>query len=156
MRNLIVLRELKSILFTVFVVLVSFSVFGQEESNGCGGVLQHVYFNKGEFKLDDFDKKYLDTVAMFLNENKEVIFVMSGCTDSKGDSIYNLKLSKKRAKSVANYLHQKGVKKSRLELKWYGETRLLNLCSDTIECSEEMHQLNRRVEFVFVSPENPF
>ena len=58
------------------------------------------------------------------------------------------KLSKKRAKSVANYLHQIGIKKSRLELKWYGETKLLN------QCSEEMHQLNRRVEFEIVFPED--
>lgn len=140
-------------LFLIIGLVFSFSVFGQEKSIGCGGGLQHVYFNKGEFELDDFDKKYLDTVALFLRENKEVTLKLIGHSDSKGDSKYNYKLSKKRAKSVANYLHQIGIKKSRLELKWYGETKLLNHCSDTIECSEEMHKLNRRVEFEIVFPE---
>lgn len=140
-------------LFLIIGLVLSFSVFGQEKSIGCGGGLQNVYFNKGEFELDDFDKKYLDTAAMFLNENKEVIFVISGYTDSTGDSKYNYKLSKKRAKSVANYLRQKGIKKHRLKLKWYGETRLTRKCYLSIEFSEEMHQLNRRVEFEVVYPE---
>jgi peptidoglycan-associated lipoprotein len=29
----------------------------------------------------------------------------------------------------------------------YGETMLLNKCSNGVPCSEEAHQLNRRTEF---------
>jgi outer membrane protein OmpA-like peptidoglycan-associated protein len=116
--------------------------------------IPYVYFKKGSYELDPVYHSFLDTMAMFLNENSKIITHIIGYSDSRGDLNYNFKLSKKRAKSVANYLRQKGIKKSRLELKWYGETRLLNLCSDTIECSEEMHQINRRVEFIFVFPED--
>ena len=140
-------------LYLIIGLIFSFSVFGQEKSIGCGGGLQHVYFNKGEFELDDFDKKYLDTVAMFLRENKEVTLKLIGHSDSKGDSKYNYKLSKKRAKSVANYLNQIEIKKKRLKLSYYGESNLLNLCSEGVECTEELHQVNRRVELVYVFQE---
>lgn len=128
-------------------------VFGQDKGIGCSSQLMELYFNKGEFELDDFGKKYLDTVAIFLKENQNVIFVISGYADSKGDSNYNLKLSKKRAKSVAYYLRQSGVKKRRLKVKWYGETRLTRKCRYSVEFSEEINRLNRRVEFELIFPE---
>ncbi len=153
---------MKGVILIIGLVL-SFSVFGREENRSIeiskspqplSIHIPYVYFKKGSYELDHIYHSFLDTMVMFLNENPKIITHIIGHTDCKGDEIYNLKLSKKRAKSVAKYLRQKGIKKSRLELKWYGETRLLNLCSDTIECSEEMHQLNRRVEFVFIFPED--
>jgi OOP family OmpA-OmpF porin len=50
-------------------------------------------------------------MTMFQNENPKIITHIIGRSDSSGDVNYNLKLSKKRAKSVANYLRQKGIKK---------------------------------------------
>jgi outer membrane protein OmpA-like peptidoglycan-associated protein len=49
-------------------------------------------------------------------------------------------------------LVSKGIKKDRLIIKNYGETKLLNQCSDGVECSEELHQVNRRTEFVLLFP----
>jgi hypothetical protein len=34
----------------------------------------------------------------------------------------------------------------------FGETQLLNQCKDGVECSEELHEVNRRTEFVLVFP----
>jgi len=59
----------------------------------------------------------------------------------------NLNLSKRRAKSVKQYLIKKGISKDRITAKGYGESNLVNNCVDLTPCSEEEHQLNRRTEF---------
>ena len=40
-----------------------------------------------------------------------------------------------------------GIEASRIRAKGYGETALVNKCADGVECSEEEHQANRRIEF---------
>jgi outer membrane protein OmpA-like peptidoglycan-associated protein len=49
-----------------------------------------------------------------------------------------------------NYLVSKGIEKSRLTAKGYGESRLVNGCADNVPCSEEEHQANRRTEFTIL------
>ncbi|WP_197063249.1 hypothetical protein, partial [Capnocytophaga canis] len=43
-----------------------------------------------------------------------------------------------------------GIDKSRITGKGYGETQLVNGCSDGVSCSEEEHQANRRSEFIII------
>ncbi len=43
-----------------------------------------------------------------------------------------------------SYLTQKGIAKDRMVPVGYGETKLVNDCSDDVDCSEEEHQQNRR------------
>jgi outer membrane protein OmpA-like peptidoglycan-associated protein/tetratricopeptide (TPR) repeat protein len=69
-------------------------------------------------------------------------------TDSRGSSKYNEALSDRRAKSTINWLIKNVVDKSRLTAKGFGEYKLINKCTDGIECTEEEHQLNRRSEFI--------
>ena len=116
--------------------------------------LPNIYFKKGESKIDSNHQIFLDTLVLFLNENPSVTLNILGFTDSKGDFRYNLDLSKQRAKNVFKYLNQKGIKKRRVKLFWYGESILKNLCKDDVDCSEEMHQLNRRVEFQVIFPKD--
>jgi outer membrane protein OmpA-like peptidoglycan-associated protein len=42
---------------------------------------------------------------------------------------------------------------SRITSKGYGETNPVNECVDGVKCSEDLHALNRRTEFVIVNPE---
>ncbi|WP_456341880.1 OmpA family protein [Thermovibrio sp.] len=49
--------------------------------------------------------------------------MVEGHTDNTGSAEYNLKLSKKRAQAVANYLIAKGVPADRIEVVGYGESR---------------------------------
>ena len=71
-------------------------------------------------------------------------------TDSRQTESYNMRLSNFRAKSTMNYMIKNGVDKSRLTAKGYGETELLNECTDGVPCSREQHQLNRRSEFIVI------
>ena len=43
-----------------------------------------------------------------------------------------------------------GIASSRLTGRGYGESELINNCSNGVDCSEEDHQLNRRSEFIIV------
>ncbi|MET3022511.1 OmpA family protein, partial [Flavobacterium hydatis] len=57
-------------------------------------------------------------------------------------------LSDRRAKSTIKWLIQNGVAPNRLTGKGYGETQLVNGCSDGVKCTEAEHQMNRRSEFI--------
>jgi outer membrane protein OmpA-like peptidoglycan-associated protein len=74
-------------------------------------------------------------------------------TDSRAPDLYNMKLSERRAKSSRDWIIDKGIDASRITGKGYGETQLVNKCSNGVKCSEPDHQLNRRTEFVIVNPE---
>jgi len=72
-------------------------------------------------------------------------------TDSRGSDKYNLALSERRAKSTVRWIVSKGIKKNRITGKGYGETQLVNDCTNDVPCTEEQHQQNRRSEFIIIS-----
>ena len=75
-----------------------------------------------------------------------VIHVFNGANDA-----YNMRLSQRRNVSTLQYIiEQGGISANRLIGRGYGETLLINTCGNDIECSEEMHQANRRSEFVII------
>jgi outer membrane protein OmpA-like peptidoglycan-associated protein len=50
-----------------------------------------------------------------------------------------------------NYLVKKGIPKENFIAKGYGEEKLVNNCTDAVECTEEQHQENRRTEIKVLS-----
>lgn len=68
-------------------------------------------------------------------------------TDSRGSAASNKALSERRAQAVTNYLISKGINASRIVSNGYGESRLLNRCSDGVSCTEMEHRANRRTQF---------
>ena len=59
----------------------------------------------------------------------------------------NKELSTRRAKAVVNYLASKGISRNRMMASGYGESMLVNKCTDGVICTENEHQRNRRTEF---------
>jgi len=53
------------------------------------------------------------------------------------------------------YLVRQGISASRLIPKGYGESTLLNQCSDGVDCSELDHQYNRRTEIIVQALADP-
>ena len=104
----------------------------------------------------DFDKSNIRTEAALdlekildvLNQYPTMKLDIRSHTDSRGSAKYNESLSDRRAKSTIKWLIQNGIKSNRLTAKGYGESQLVNKCSDGVECTEEEHQLNRRSEFI--------
>ena len=114
--------------------------------------LDNILYEFNRFDLTKESKNELDTLAAFLKENKNVTVEVSSHTDCRGSSQYNQKLSQQRGQSCANYLVTKGVKRDVLIVKNYGESKPLNHCIDGVECSEELHSVNRRTEFQLIFP----
>ena len=109
--------------------------------------LKNVFFETAKFDLKPQSKAELNKVVAFLNKYNSVKIEVGSHTDSRQSDIFNIKLSKNRAIATSNYIVSKGIDKSRLILKGYGESKLVNPCSDAVKCSEEEHQMNRRSEF---------
>ncbi|SNR71510.1 WD40-like Beta Propeller Repeat [Maribacter sedimenticola] len=105
----------------------------------------------------DYDKSNITARAEI--ELKKVLFAMQqfpdirikieSHTDSRGSDSYNLRLSDDRAKSTRKYLIAQGIAQYRiLSATGYGETMLINECSNGVKCSEQEHLVNRRSDFI--------
>jgi len=109
--------------------------------------------------LYDYDKcdikpraaEELNRLIKLMNDYPDMIIELSSHTDSRGSDAYNQKLSQCRADAAVAYILGKGILKSRIIAVGYGETRLLNGCSNGVICTEAQHQENRRTEFKIVS-----
>ena len=107
-------------------------------------------FDKHNIRFDASEE--LDKVIDVMNQYPEMKIFATSHTDSKGPSWYNMRLSKRRAKSTIAYILSKGIDESRITSQGLGESQLANDCSDDKECSDEEHQLNRRTNFKVVNP----
>lgn len=113
--------------------------------------LPAIYFQFDDIQLDQRSDEVLDKLILILSENPHVDIKLAGHTDSKGEAIYNLQLSGKRVESVKKYLVQRGVESRRISGLGFGESQLVNHCSDNVECTEEQHAENRRIEVQFLT-----
>jgi len=110
-----------------------------------------IYFDFDQYYITPQAAAELDKVVFVMQSFPDVVIKIESHTDSRGEDDYNLRLSDDRAKSTCSYIVSKGIDPKRIEsVKGYGETRLLNNCSNGVECTEEAHQLNRRSDFIIV------
>ena len=128
--------------------------------------LDNIEYDFDKSTLREASKTELDRLVVILNEQKDIKVEISSHTDAKRNvemakrafkqrgqtytkeahdkmsKNYNNRLSQRRANSVTNYLIKKGVAKTRLVAKGYGEEKPI-ATNDT----EEGRQKNRRTEF---------
>jgi outer membrane protein OmpA-like peptidoglycan-associated protein len=112
--------------------------------------LRHIYFDLDKSYIRKDAKVELEKIVEVLTQNPSIKIEIGSHTDSRQSKQYNQALSQRRAKSTLEYLVKRGIAKSRLTAKGYGETQLVNQCADGVKCSEAEHQLNRRSTFVIV------
>jgi outer membrane protein OmpA-like peptidoglycan-associated protein len=91
--------------------------------------------------LSDSYKDDLTAAAGVFKKYDDTNILIEGHTDDTGSDDYNMQLSEKRARAVADYLVSQGVDRNRLEIKWYGESQ-----PKYPNDSEENRSKNRRVE----------
>jgi outer membrane protein OmpA-like peptidoglycan-associated protein/tetratricopeptide (TPR) repeat protein len=106
--------------------------------------IEHINYAYDSDKITPDAAFILDKVVSMLKQYTDLEVRIESHTDSKGSDEYNLKLSKLRAASAFNYLVGKGVNSLKIEYSGFGETQLLNHCSNGVECSEDEHAINRR------------
>lgn len=130
------------------VVIGETKIIGKDDIGGW--TFDPIYYDLDKDNIRYDASLVLDKLADFLQQNPTLIIELGSHTDSRGKDAYNQDLSTRRAASAVRYLIQKGVSDSRLQSRGYGETRLVNGCSNGINCNEYEHQMNRRTEIKVV------
>ena len=115
---------------------------------GCKLNLQPIYFDFDKSNIRPDAEIELAKILAAMREYPELIIHIESHTDSRGSDSYNLALSERRAQSTLKWLVGKGIDANRLTAKGYGETQLVNECSNGVPCTAEEHQLNRRSMFI--------
>jgi outer membrane protein OmpA-like peptidoglycan-associated protein/tetratricopeptide (TPR) repeat protein len=105
-------------------------------------VLNNIFFDFDRFELKAESRIELEKLTEFLTQNPSLKIEISGHTDNQGNANYNKNLSNNRAKSVVDFLVDKGIEKDRLSFKGYGAEQPL-----ADNSTEEGRAKNRRTEF---------
>ncbi|MEM1119610.1 MAG: OmpA family protein [Bacteroidota bacterium] len=85
--------------------------------------LNALSFKMNDATLNPSNHDRLDEVYEFLKAHEEVVIEIGGHTSGLCDDVFCNKLSKDRAKSVADYLNGKGIPMRQLSYKGYGKTK---------------------------------
>lgn len=123
-------------------------------ANGCyldgprGVALEGVFFANDSDQLSIPAQQILRKVAEVIKQSSASLIEVGGYTDDAGDAEYNLRLSAVRAAAVRDYLYGLGVKKSRLQVRGYGEAS-----PRADNASSEGRAMNRRVELKILDSE---
>jgi outer membrane protein OmpA-like peptidoglycan-associated protein len=105
----------------------------------------HVTFSVNRTDLNPQFFEVLNSVALVLKEYEKTAIEIAGHTDSSGSDIYNLRLSERRADSVAAYLAGQEIPRLRMQTIGFGEARPV-----ASNQSQDGKQLNRRVELTLM------
>ncbi len=104
-------------------------------------VLENVNFEFNSYSVLNSSEVILNILLKYLNNNPAMRISIEGHTDDIGNDDYNLELSVNRARSVYNWLINKGIDSNRLSFTGFGKSH--PLYNDT----EDIYRaLNRRVE----------
>lgn len=105
-------------------------------------------FKINSSEISEAYKTDLTGAAEVFAKYPDTNLTIEGHTDDTGKDDFNMALSEKRAKAVADFFVSKGIDASRLTVKGYGKTQP-KYTNDT----EENRQKNRRVEIGIVANE---
>lgn len=113
-------------------------------------VLNSIMFGFDSHALNEAAKKEADRIAEAMLSNPEIKLELTGHTDEVGTEEYNLRLSERRARSVADYLIGKGITRDRIRVLGAGEAEpiAINKYEDGTD-SPEGRRLNRHVSLKF-------
>ncbi|RYE55390.1 MAG: hypothetical protein EOP48_10340 [Sphingobacteriales bacterium] len=114
--------------------------------------IENIYYNFDKSDIRATETSRLDKVVKIMKDNPNIYIELGSHTDSRGRDLYNMSLSQQRANSAVQYLINRGVERTRIVPKGYGETKLVNRCGNGAICSEKEHQANRRTEFRVFRP----
>lgn len=113
--------------------------------------LKPIYFDYDKSDIRPDAAIELTKIISAMKQIPSMVISARSHTDSRGRDSYNLSLSQRRAQSTVDYIVAHGVEQQRITGKGYGETELVNRCTNNVNCSDEEHQLNRRSEFIVIS-----
>jgi len=110
-----------------------------------------IYFDFDKWNIRPDAALELDKVVTLMNKYPGMVIRLESHTDSRAEDEYNMGLSNKRAKSTYDYIISKGINPDRIpKYEGFGESQLVNKCSNGVKCTPAEHQMNRRTEFIIL------
>lgn len=105
------------------------------------------FFTNGK-GLTPKDEQDLNSILSLLQKDKTSMVEIATHTDSRMDATYAMELTGNQANTIKDYLIRKGIAATRIKAVAKGNTEQRKICGGTIDCREEDHMINRRVEFL--------
>lgn len=107
--------------------------------------LERGWVVKGEGAQPELDKLF-----DILKKNPTFKIEIMVHSDCRSSADYNLDATQRLADEIKAYLVTKGIDSNRLFAKGYGESQLLNHCTDGVKCTELEHAVNKRRLFKLI------
>ena len=123
--------------------------FSPELKEKIGHLSRKVYFGFDRFKVSSKAKPDVKANAMFLSQHPDIPVMLTGNTDPRGASSYNLHLGQRRADAVKKELLKDGVPASQICTVSYGELRPAATPDEFKGDWKKAYSLDRRVEFIY-------
>ena len=92
----------------------------------------------------------LDILLQLLEDRPTIRVQLAIHTDTRGHEAFNLDRSRELAETARMYLINRGIAPDRLEAVGFGERSPRVSCNDGLDCSEEDHAANNRVELTIL------
>lgn len=117
-------------------------VLKQEDRDILNIAIKDVRFKTASYELLSSSYPVLNQIADIMKRYPNYNLAIEGYTDNRGNDFANQQLSQYRARACYNFLANKGVAKTRMTFKGYGEIKPIGDNS-----TDAGRRLNRRVEF---------
>ena len=111
-------------------------------------VIKSLTFYPNGMGLITKDEKELNSIISLLMKDTTTKLDFVTHTDARMDAAYALELTTNQANSIKSYFLKKGIAAGRIKAIAKGNLELRKICGGAIDCREEDHKLNRRVEFL--------
>lgn len=111
-------------------------------------VMERIFYEYNKATLNQYAVRNLDALYDLLVRYPEMQIDINVHTDTRGDTRLNQELTDARAKNAKTYLTYRGIDPERIRAYGKGESEPRNRCVEGVECSDEEHQQNNRLEIV--------
>lgn len=109
-------------------------------------VMDKIFYEYNKATLNQGAVRHLDALVDLMKKYPEMEIDLAAHTETRGDKRLNQELTDERAKNAKIYLVYKGVEAERINAFGKGETQPRNHCVEGVECRDEEHQENNRLE----------
>ena len=106
-----------------------------------------VSFHTDSAEFTDEGRRAAADMVQYLTAQRSGRITIAGHTDPRGDELYNLELSRRRAEAVAHYLREQGFS-GQIQVVAKGESERFPVDAPDAFTREERWQMDRRVELI--------
>ena len=106
--------------YTSAIIIMKQIVETPSQTNVLCDLFNNIYFEFDKTEITPKAATIIDEIAQIMLTDTSKKYLITGCTDAKGSSQYNMDLSQKRADAVVNALIKKGVPNKMLKAKGVG------------------------------------